>query len=225
MDSFWTMTSEFFITFARKTQRIAAFHRFSFFSFLFSWHFSTNIIGYIPFLYFFTLSYSKRNLWICHIQSEISLELWNMIVKYILYEERSQASCICALDCHHTINNKTVTNENLVLISTIFVDNIKLLNFTFLEKNCEELYQIRIFKKINEKNISMRISSQKRTSYTWNKFFKWNFLYLLRIEWAEMICSVTYKKLSQIIDLIRRPRKILDNDILRAESFWKLWVS
>jgi len=49
--------------------------------------------------------------------------------------------------------------------------------------------------------------------------------YILRIEWAEMICSVTYKKLSQIIDLIRRPRKILDNDILRAESFWKLWVS
>lgn len=57
-----------------------------------------------------------------------------MIVKYIFYEEKSQASCICALDYHHTINNKTVTNENLVLISTIFVD-IKLLNFTFLEKN------------------------------------------------------------------------------------------
>lgn len=224
MDSFWTMTSEFFITFARKTQRIAAFHRFSFFSFLFSWHFSTNIIGYIRSFIFLR----------CHIQSEIyefvifrakyrsnyEIWLWN-----IFFMKKDLRHHVCALDCHHTINDKTETNESLVLISTIFVDNIKLLNFTFLEKNCEELYQIRIFKKINEKNISMRISSQKRTSYTWNKFFKWNFLYLLRIEWAEMICSVTYKKLSQIIDLIRWPRKILDNNILRAESFWKLWVS
>lgn len=53
-----------------------------------------------------------------------------------------------------TINDKTKTNESFVLIYIIFVDDIQ---FHFPgEKHREKLYQIQMFKKINEKNISMR---------------------------------------------------------------------